>query len=327
MPDRAISFAHEQIGPAYWANALQDLLSTYVSPTFQLTQLNATTLRVPAGASTAAVTLGIQGRMRYAVANVDRAHPGGGAGVYDVWAVAANDSIGSSPVPFTDSTNYAFELRITATGVPPTISAGVLDVYRKVGEVTWDGAAITRVRALLVPVPLALSDGSSKYSLVHRGSGWINGPKTVGTKVLTYGSLGAFASSGDSTVANRAEPFDAIFKFDPTLYTVAGRTLRLKLQTLVQVLGTVGVNATFGMYPVTGVDASQGFLGLTLGTVVPGSTVQYLSAALANGAQLSVDSADFAAPASGLYALGVVTSGDTGSSILGLSAKLFEHTT
>jgi hypothetical protein len=150
VPDRHISFAHEQIAPAYWANALQDLQGGAFWG-YRITKLSNLNIRVPGGAGPLTSALKIQGFTRFATANVDRAHPGGAAGLYDVFAVAAADAVVNTPVPFTDNTNYAHDLRIVATGNTPTLSAGVVDIYRKVGQVTWDGAAITGVYELLYP--------------------------------------------------------------------------------------------------------------------------------------------------------------------------------
>lgn len=102
----------------------------------------ATTLRVPAGAGHDQVSLSIGGKYRYVTANVDRLVTGiGAAGEYDIFATAsANDFTGSEPTM--DLTNYSFALAVVASGGSP----GGVALYRKVGDLTWSGTAITRLR-------------------------------------------------------------------------------------------------------------------------------------------------------------------------------------
>lgn len=100
----------------------------------------AVNLRVLAGANHDQVSIAIAGQYRYATANVDRA-VSGGAGEYDVFVTAsANDFTGSAPN--IDVTNYAFAIAVVASGGTP----GGVALYRKVGDLTWNGAAITRLR-------------------------------------------------------------------------------------------------------------------------------------------------------------------------------------
>lgn len=120
-------------------DATQEMLSG-LAVNFRLTQLNNTTLRVPAGSGHDQVSLSIQGKYRFITANVDRVHPGGAAGNYDVFATASDNDF--STLPGSDSTVYAFALAIVPAGNNPT---GVA-LYRKVGSIEWDGAKITRVK-------------------------------------------------------------------------------------------------------------------------------------------------------------------------------------
>lgn len=148
MPDREKPFSRDEVFPSYWPNRLSAFLST-MEGNFRLRLTNATTIETPAGASEDMVGLGIDGRMRFIEATVQRAHPGGAAGTYDIFATAANPSIASSPAPNTDNTNYAFALAIVATGGTPAIVAGTVDVFRKVGQLEWSGTAITRLTNLI----------------------------------------------------------------------------------------------------------------------------------------------------------------------------------
>ncbi|MCA1571253.1 MAG: hypothetical protein LC798_13220 [Chloroflexi bacterium] len=104
------------------------------------------TIEVTAGASDDLAGLAVDGNMRYREATVQRAHPGGAAGTYPVFAVMKEDDIRSSPLPYSDFTDYTFDLRIEPVGGTPAIVPGTVDGFRKIGEVVWDGAAITDVR-------------------------------------------------------------------------------------------------------------------------------------------------------------------------------------
>lgn len=149
-PGRNYPFVRNDILPSFWANAIQRFVAN-AAFNFRLTKLNDTTLRVPLGATADEnPVIGIQGRWRWSnLVDVDRAHPSGAAGLYEVFAVAADNDVTSDPDPFTDDTNYAFDLRIVAGGGTPSIVAGTLDIFRKVGQVRWDGSKITQVIQLV----------------------------------------------------------------------------------------------------------------------------------------------------------------------------------
>lgn len=175
--------------PSYFANDLGKVLSLLAAG-FQLTQNDATHVEVIAGANDAAAICAIQGRWRWVEATIGPiAHPGGTAGVYPIYAVAADNVIVSTPDPFTDTTNYAFTIQIKAPGVHPTIVAGVLDIYRQVGAAHWNGTAITRVDQLVPVSPL------------HAGRHATGAPDA-----LTPADIGA-VPAGDSTVS---QPGDLI---------------------------------------------------------------------------------------------------------------------
>lgn len=120
-------------------DATQEMLSG-LAVNFALTLVNPTTLRVPAGTGHAQVSLSIQGQYRFVTANVDRAFPGGAAGAYDVFVTSvANGAPTASPPSAPPGNDFSFALAIVAAGGSPV---GV-DIYRKVGAVTWSGSAIT----------------------------------------------------------------------------------------------------------------------------------------------------------------------------------------
>lgn len=130
--------------PVAFVNPIQDFISTYVSPNFVLSLANSTTVQIVAGVDNAIVAAGISGKWRFISATINRAHPGGGAGIYDVWIVAFDNSFAG--VPEVDSTVYDFQLRIVASGGSPVTGSGATTFGRKIGEITWDGAAITAIK-------------------------------------------------------------------------------------------------------------------------------------------------------------------------------------
>lgn len=134
--------------PESWLDAIQEFISTQATPTFKITLVNPTTIRVPAGADNDLVGIGINGRWRYNIANINAAHPGGAAAVYDVYVTAADNvftGVGSGEV---DTTDYTFGMQILAAASTPSTA-----LYRRVATVTWDGSAITRITLLFGVLP------------------------------------------------------------------------------------------------------------------------------------------------------------------------------
>lgn len=144
-----VTFVPSDPAPSWWANSVMRSLST-MTANFAIVKQTATTIRGVAAANDKAAVIAIAGKWRWRESNVDRAHPGGAAGTYDIFVTAANNVIGGA----VDSTNYAWDLAITVTGVNPVIVPGTVDIYRKVGYVVWDGAAITKVVQTVPPIRL-----------------------------------------------------------------------------------------------------------------------------------------------------------------------------
>lgn len=139
------NFVFEDPLPSWLMDALQEEVSTGTGNVL-LRVFNSTTIEVPAGTGSAQAGLSIDGFWRYNTATVQRAHPGGAAGAYDVFVTASNNNIVNTPHPGTDLTNYAFGLDIKTAGSTPTIVPGTVDRYRLIGQLTWDGSAITDLR-------------------------------------------------------------------------------------------------------------------------------------------------------------------------------------
>jgi microcystin-dependent protein len=188
------TFIRDDVFPSWFANALTKVLSV-LSSQFQLVQTDATHVQVAAGANDSAAILSIKGLWRWIEAPITIAHPGGAAGTYPIFATAKNNNITASPAPFSDDTDYTFGLSILAPGALPTIVAGVVDVYRQVGNAVWDGTKITRLDQLAPVTPL------------HAGRHAAGGPDA-----LTPAMIGAIPVA-DST---SAQPGDLIVSAAPT---------------------------------------------------------------------------------------------------------------
>lgn len=145
-------FARNEDLASYYMSAIGRALSVLASQ-FQVVKLDATHVQVPAAADAGAAVVSVGGQWRWVEAALTLAHPGGAAGTYPLFVTAANNDISSTPDPFTDDTNYAFAIAIDAPGATPAIVAGVVDVFRHVADIVWDGAAITRVRQLVPASP------------------------------------------------------------------------------------------------------------------------------------------------------------------------------
>lgn len=169
-------FARDEVLPSWWANAVDLFLSTRASG-FTITH-DATHVTVAAGADDQAAVVSVGGAWRWIEAPLTRAHPGGGAGTYLIFVTAAATDIVGTPAPYTDDTNYAFSLAITATGDTPTIVAGVVDLFRQVATCDWDGAQITRV------------DQSVPATATHAGT-----HATAGADPLAPTDIGAAAAA------------------------------------------------------------------------------------------------------------------------------------
>lgn len=131
---------------------------------------------------------------------------------------------------------------------------------------------------------------------------------SAGTYLLAASeeSNGLLASGGDVITAAIGPTRPSVLPIrylDADDFTVTGKLPKLRVRASVSPNGTApGITFTFGLYPVTFSGAAD-VLAATLGAVVTDST-----AAVASGGAAAT-SLDFAVPADGLYALGVVSSG------------------
>jgi microcystin-dependent protein len=186
--------------PADFVDALNEMLSTYASPNLRVVQSAATQLQIVAGTGNAQVGLAVNGMWRWNTATITAAHPGGTAGLYDLYALAsANSFTTGSGGEEVDSTPPGFTMRIMATTASPTGTGGETH-SRKIASVLWTGSAIKEVYPLLAspsdgvpigtlldfagsaaPTNYLIADGSEKAIATY--------PQLAGQLGTTYGAL------------------------------------------------------------------------------------------------------------------------------------------
>lgn len=159
-------------------DALQEFVST-AAVNFRLELATASSIRIAAGADNDQVGVGINGRWRYRTTTVTVSHPGGAAGEYDIYVTASDNDFSVNPTPpplELDNTAYVFGLQIKVSGVTPTT-----DLYRKVGTITWSGAAITDLRQIVG------SAGLVKHAASHAAAagGDPVSPASIGAAAIT----------------------------------------------------------------------------------------------------------------------------------------------
>lgn len=226
-------FVRDDILPSFWANAIQRLLSNYVAPNFRLTQQDATHVQVVAGANEDAAVIVIDGNWRWNEATVSRAHPGGAAATFDVFVTAKANAIVNAPAPFTDNTDYSFALAIVAAGATPPIVAGTVDLFRKIGELTWDGAAITSVTQLVGVTPADVTQAEFDAGIAGRQP--LDSDLTAIAAVLTtafgrgllaVADAAALRVAAGSVIGTNVQAFDSDLAAIAALATTAvGRSL------------------------------------------------------------------------------------------------------
>lgn len=135
-------FAREEKLPSYFMNRIQDFLSA-ARTDLRVSLSGTTKVEVVPVEPYGLAALDIQGRWRFRSTSISRTHPGGAEGTYTLWAVATDQNVVETPDPFTDETDYDFDLRIT-DGKDPE-GEGV-DIFEKIAEIEWDGSEITAIR-------------------------------------------------------------------------------------------------------------------------------------------------------------------------------------
>lgn len=134
-------FSRDEILPSWFCNRIQDRLAPLVRLRLELA--NPTTVQALAGTNDDASSLNIAGNWRFNEATVSRAHPGGAAGTYLIFATGRAQDIRQSPATNSDFTVYAWTLAIVPDLSTPPIVAGSVEIYRRIGRCVWSGTAIT----------------------------------------------------------------------------------------------------------------------------------------------------------------------------------------
>jgi hypothetical protein len=135
-------FDREDVFPSWFPNRLQDFLSA-ARTDLRLSLKSSTVVQIIPDEALGIAAVAIDGRWRFITKTIERVHPGGAKGTYVIWAIATDNDVDNTPDPFTDHTDYAFQLRITS-GAKPT-GEGV-EVVEKIGEIDWSGTEIEALR-------------------------------------------------------------------------------------------------------------------------------------------------------------------------------------
>lgn len=200
-------FARENVFPSWFANAVQKFLST-AAPSFQITRASGTTIQVVAGAGVEAAVISINGNWRWNEATVNRAHPGGAAGTWDIYAVAAANSIVNVPAVGTDATVRTFALRIVEAGKTPPIEAGTVDIFRKIGSLLWTGAEVIGISQIVGGGPEGqLKPGDLKFT--HRTVVDVNYIKAEGQELSRTVYAVLWKAMGEPNTGNGTTTFNA----------------------------------------------------------------------------------------------------------------------
>lgn len=139
--------------PQDWFDAIQEFLGSQATPNFLLVLSGTASVQLVAGTDNDQVGLGINGKFRIITATASAAHPGGAAGIYDVWAVAsANNFVPGGGSGEVDNTDYTFGLRIVAGGSAAptgTHNANAIAHTRKIATLQWSGTVITAINQIV----------------------------------------------------------------------------------------------------------------------------------------------------------------------------------
>ena len=149
-------------------------------------------------------------------------------------------------------------------------------------------------------VDAAFVSKNAQYYMIQQTQGYHNAATVAGTYFRNDQSLILW----NQTVSQ----FGAIIYLNPTDYpTVNGVTTKLRLSATISTNPTApGCSFTFGLYPLTRNGGGLATITWTVGTVISGSQpAQFVTPAL--NTLTNKQGTDFAIPAAGMYAIGVIT--------------------
>lgn len=180
-------FAREDVFPSWFANRIQDFLSS-ARTDLRLSLKSTTSVQVVPDSELGIAGIALEGAWRFNTGTISRDHPGGAAGTYTVWAVGTVTDVDDSPKPHTDHTNYAFDLRITSGANP---SGSGVEIFEKIGEVDWNGTEIEALRQTHGSVTGAMLADGSLSSEAPSDITWVRAPGGGLVPTLKANSVGA----------------------------------------------------------------------------------------------------------------------------------------
>lgn len=162
----------------------------------------------------------------------------------------------------------------------------------------------------------------AQYDTLRTHRGQFNPGSVAGTYMLPVSST-SMLGIGDTTNGTLGS---FSFVMDPAWMAVPGRTIKLRLLLTLHTNGTAPAT-TFqaGLYPVTQIAgaAANSAAMAQFGAVVAGSQPAAVASPAASSTITSLG-VDFTCPASGLYGIGMVTSGGVGGSTPANSVETFQ---
>jgi hypothetical protein len=153
-------------------------------------------------------------------------------------------------------------------------------------------------------VDAAFVSKNAQYYFIQQTQGHLTAAFVAGT----YFRSDTSANGWNQTVSQ----LGAIMYLNPTDYpTVNGVTTKLRISATISTNNAApGCSFTFGLYPITRNGGGASTITWTIGTVISGSQpAQFVTPAL--NTLTNKQGTDFAIPAAGMYAIGVITSATT----------------
>ena len=153
-------------------------------------------------------------------------------------------------------------------------------------------------------VDAAFVSKNAQYYFIQQTQGHLTAAFVAGT----YFRSDTSANGWNQTVSQ----LGAIMYLNPTDYpTVNGVTTKLRISATISTNNAApGCSFTFGLYPITRNGGGASTITWTIGTVISGSQpAQFVTPAL--NTLTNKQGTDFAIPAAGMYAIGVITTATT----------------
>lgn len=205
------------------------------------------------------------------------------------------------------------------------LTPGVSNNVNEVKSIKTETAAYVNGPSWVNDARLASPLGPAYRTLVNQSTPLDSGDYSASTFILGAINGGSLVESGGNVLTTHSANGFMPLYLDAADYTVADKTTRLRVRAQLLVGGaTWSTDAVVGLYPITlGGGASS--CTVTLGTVVPGSTVTFTNPTGATANQ--GNSGDFSVPATGAYCLGFTLAGGSGMTGALLTAQLQLHHT